>query len=157
MEVSYWKKEKNKYHVGFFSAFTLLLFLMLLWVPPGISATSFWRTQTNSPPCSFMSNRNQLAPQYISTTCLCCRTAAVLTPLFLPCRVQGGFLLIWQGWRWNHHHQRAGHRHEVAGPEPYRGRAAGYDQRGGCWRSVCLVSAGGHLCLITVQRAGTEL
>lgn len=56
---------------------------------------------------------------------------------FVLGRVQGGFLLIWQGWRWHHHHQRAWHRHEVVGPEPHRGWTAGHDQWGGCWRWVC--------------------
>ncbi|CDQ81384.1 unnamed protein product [Oncorhynchus mykiss] len=46
------------------------------------------------------------------------------------CRVQGGVLLIRQGWRRHHHDQRAGHRDEVAGTEPHRGGAAGHDQRG---------------------------
>ena len=59
--------------------------------------------------------------------------AVVLTTLSQPpsCRVQGGVLLIRQGRRWHHHHQRAWYRHEVTGPEPHRGGAPGHDQRGG--------------------------
>lgn len=63
------------------------------------------------------------------------------THFFLMTRVQGGIFALRQGWRWHHHHQRAGHSHALSGPEPYRGRASGYDQWSGCrWWGLSLLS-----------------
>lgn len=65
-------------------------------------------------------------------------TSCLMTLFFSLFRVQGGLLLIRQGRRWHHHDERAGHRHEVTGSEPNRGRVARHDKRGGRRWQVCV-------------------
>lgn len=88
--------------------------------------------------CNHQGSTNHLKMTVASTHNLYLHSHRMLTShsCHTSHRVQGGFLLIRQRRWWHNHHQRARHRHEVAGPEPNRGWAAGHDQRGGCWWSV---------------------
>ena len=55
------------------------------------------------------------------------RNGALLLYFF---RVSGGVLVIWQGWRWYHHDDRAGGGNAVIRTKPDRGGATGHAEWG---------------------------